>query len=229
MSGAVSCAGQRMVGSMSKRCRLRFFRRAILLLLSVAALTAAACTSDTPAPSGVTPSPTTGGEATAQPPAAATPAAPVADDGVGAPARSSDTEALTAVYDALDGANWDVDTNWLSDAPLGEWHGVTTDETGRVTGLDLSGNALAGSFPGEIANLTGLTVLNLADNGINGTVSAALSELTKLEVLDLSGNELGVEGAFSADRDRQPENPGSLRQQTDRYWRTPLAGGVRNA
>ena len=83
-----------------------------------------------------------------------------------------------------------MDTNWLSDAPLGEWHGVTTDETGRVTELDLSGNALAGSFPGEIANLTGLRVLNLSDNGINGTVPAALSELTELEVLDLSGNEL---------------------------------------
>ena len=143
MSGAVSCGVQRMVGSMSKRCRSRFFQRAILLLLSVAALTAAACTSDTPAPSSVTPSPSpspsAGGEATARPPAAATPAAPVADDGVGAPAHGPDAEALAAVYNALDGANWDVDTNWLSDAALGEWHGVTTDETGRVTGLDLSG------------------------------------------------------------------------------------------
>ena len=150
---------------MSKRCRSRFFRRAILLLLSVAALTAAACTSDMPAPSSATPSPTAGGEATAQPPATATPATP-ADAGGGAPAHGPDTDALAAVYNALDGANWDVDTNWLSDAPLGEWHGVTTDETGRVTGLDLSGNSVGGSFPDEIAKLTGLRVLNLSDNGI---------------------------------------------------------------
>ena len=48
-----------------------------------------------------------------------------------------DRAALVALYAATDGANWDDNTGWLSDAPLSEWHGVTTDTDGRVTELDL--------------------------------------------------------------------------------------------
>ena len=33
-------------------------------------------------------------------------------------------------------ASWDDSTGWLSDAPLGDWYGVTTDTDGRV--LELS-------------------------------------------------------------------------------------------
>ena len=39
------------------------------------------------------------------------------------------------------------DDNWLTDAPLGEWHGVTTDAGGRVTVLYLDDNGLSGLDP----------------------------------------------------------------------------------
>ena len=47
---------------------------------------------------------------------------------------STDRDALVALYNwAADGPNWRTDTNWLSDRPLGEWHGVRTDGNGPVT------------------------------------------------------------------------------------------------
>ena len=39
---------------------------------------------------------------------------------------ATDRAALVALYHATDGANWGDNTNWLSDAPLGEWSGFYT-------------------------------------------------------------------------------------------------------
>ena len=47
---------------------------------------------------------------------------------------------LTAFYNALDGTNWKNRANWLSDAPLGEWHGITTRPDGRVSSISLNDN-----------------------------------------------------------------------------------------
>lgn len=54
------------------------------------------------------------------------------------PSGSVDREALVALYNATDGPNWLDNTNWLTDAPLGEWYGVDTDDLGRIVALDLS-------------------------------------------------------------------------------------------
>jgi hypothetical protein len=37
--------------------------------------------------------------------------------------------------------------NWLSDAPIGEWNGVTTDGSGRVIKLSFFGNQSSGCVP----------------------------------------------------------------------------------
>ena len=42
-------------------------------------------------------------------------------------AQADDRAALVALYSATDGASWKNSANWLSDAPLDEWYGVTTD------------------------------------------------------------------------------------------------------
>ena len=52
----------------------------------------------------------------------------------------TDREALVALYNATDGKYWFQNTNWLSDFPLGEWNGVTTDDAGRVGRLDRGSN-----------------------------------------------------------------------------------------
>ena len=58
--------------------------------------------------------------------------------------EDTDRAALVALYNATDGPNWTNSTNWLTDAPLGEWHGVDTDTRGRVYALRLSDNQLTG-------------------------------------------------------------------------------------
>ena len=71
---------------------------------------------------------------------------------------------LVALYSGTDGPNWTNATNWVSDAPLGEWYGVTTDASERVTELSLNDNNLQGTIPVELAQLSHLTSLNLSTN-----------------------------------------------------------------
>ena len=113
--------------------------------------------------------------------------------------------ALVALYEATNGSNWVDDTNWLTDAPLGEWYGVHTDHFGRVVRLDLAGrrdaaarrtvsHGLIGSLPPELGNLIGLRTLDLGDNDLFGAIPPELGNLTELRRLDLGDNNLT--GAF---------------------------------
>ena len=79
-------------------------------------------------------------------------------------ATSPDRAPLVALYNATDGANWRDNTNWLSDAPIGEWGGVSTNDNGRVTALGLQGNQLRGETPPELGSLANLEWLGLGDN-----------------------------------------------------------------
>ena len=101
-----------------------------------------------------------------------------------------DRAALVALYDATDGPNWLNTTNWLTDTPLGEWHGVVTDEGGRVTALILQRNQLSGTIPSQLENLTSLETLVLQHNQLSGTIPSQLENLTSLEVLALNDNQL---------------------------------------
>ena len=97
---------------------------------------------------------------------------------------------MIALYNATDGPNWTNNTNWLSDEPLGEWNGVTTDADGRVTELNLGRNGLSGSLPSSLGILTELQVLHLFDNELKGTIPPSLINLPKLRELWLGGNDL---------------------------------------
>ena len=98
---------------------------------------------------------------------------------------------MVAFYNATDGENWRNNDNWLSDAPLGEWEGVNTDDDGRVTILVLEGNGLSGEIPAELVSLSNLSWLMLNGNGLSGEIPAELGNLSNLEHLGLSSfNEL---------------------------------------
>ena len=75
-------------------------------------------------------------------------------------------EELGKLYDALGGPGWANSENWGTDAPLDEWYGVTTDEDGRLTELDLGDNGLEGDIPAGIGLLKTLEVLDLGGNGV---------------------------------------------------------------
>ena len=62
----------------------------------------------------------------------------VSGDNCVAEDSAEDRAVLVELYNATDGANWADNTNWLSDEPMREWHGVTTDDEGRVARLSLS-------------------------------------------------------------------------------------------
>ena len=105
-------------------------------------------------------------------------------------AKDAEMDALEALYQDTDGDNWTNNRNWLSNAPLDSWHGVTTDRNGRVVELDLSENELNGTIPSELGNLTYLETLNLSENQLRGTIPPELGNLTNLAVLNLFDNRL---------------------------------------
>ena len=103
---------------------------------------------------------------------------------------STDRDALVALYNGTNGPNWANSTNWLSNRPLSEWHGVTTDASGHVTELNLYGNQLTGAIPSSLGNLSNLTVLNLHNNELTGAIPSSLGNLSNLTVWKLDGNHL---------------------------------------
>ena len=103
---------------------------------------------------------------------------------------ASDRAALVALYNATGGASWSTSTNWLSDRPLDEWHGVTTNSDGRVARLVLANNQLTGAIPATLGDLTNLQTLLLHSNHLMGPIPAGLSDLSNLQTLWLHNNEL---------------------------------------
>ena len=97
--------------------------------------------------------------------------------------------ALKAFYDATDGPNWSSNTNWLSDEPLDQWHGIHT-YAGRVISLALRGNRLSGTIPSELWQLTNLQFLELGRNQLSGELPEGISQLQKLWSVTLDSNTL---------------------------------------
>ena len=134
---------------------------------------------------------------------------------------SSDTErdALAALYTATGGANWTSNDNWLDDdMELGDWHGVTTNTAGKVTGLTLRGNELSGSLPAKLGNLVNLTHLYLHQNALSGAIPPELGNLVNLTHLYLHQNALS--GAI-------PPELGNLVNLTHLYlYQNTLSGAI---
>ena len=101
----------------------------------------------------------------------------------------SDREVLEVFYDSTGGASWRDSTNWKTSAPLGEWHGVTTDPAGRVTSLNLL-DRLTGLIPPALGNLASLTRLRLQSASLTGPIPRELGNLAALKQLSLSAPDL---------------------------------------
>ena len=99
-------------------------------------------------------------------------------------------DALIALYNSTDGANWTDNTGWLGAAGTEcDWYGVTCS-SGFVNTISLASNSLSGSIPAELGNLTNLTTLYLYGNSLSGSIPSELGNLTNLTILDLNSNSL---------------------------------------
>ena len=101
----------------------------------------------------------------------------------------AERNALVALHEATDGDNWADDANWLSNKPLDEWYGITTNPDGQVIQLDLSNNKLNGEIPAELGDLSNLAGLFVFANNLTGEIPEDLGNLTSLTRLFIGGNQ----------------------------------------
>lgn len=99
-------------------------------------------------------------------------------------------EALVALYDSTDGANWYTNAGWVQSATPCSWYGVTCGAAGHVTSLELDTNGLQGAIPPELGNLTELEVLVLSHNYLEGAIPGTLGNLGHVWLFDLELNDL---------------------------------------
>jgi hypothetical protein len=107
-------------------------------------------------------------------------------------------EALVALFESTDGANWDDNTGWNMILSEGtddanyvpcSWYGVFCKE-GHVSRLSLYSNNLNGEIPIDLGNLLSLKKLDLSFNRLTGSIPIEFDNLIKLKNLNLSFNQL---------------------------------------
>ncbi len=120
---------------------------------------------------------------------------------------------LEAIYNETNGPKWINSTGWMNETVEHcKWYGISCDNEGHITSIELRDNNLAGQFPvytrqskGDnkivwektkygLANLHYLERVDLGDNKLTGTIEyRPLYNLASLTHFDVSGNQLSGE------------------------------------
>ena len=107
------------------------------------------------------------------------------------PEFEAERTALMAIFNALDGSNWESHENWGTDNPFYQWAYLECDENGHVKTLSLRDPKIKGSLPPQIGDLPYLTSLFLGaiyvDCGFTGSVPEEIGNLHNLEDLRMTG------------------------------------------
>ncbi len=130
--------------------------------------------------------------------------------------------ALKSFYTTMNGDNWKIKTNWMSDRSICEWYGITCQEPisdELITAIKLPDNNLHGelvdqailfnistlrevdlsqnNIRSDIAKLSSsITHLNLAENDITADISS-FNQLTNIQYLNLAYTKVYGEFSFS--------------------------------
>ncbi|HRE59386.1 MAG TPA: hypothetical protein PLW09_16370 [Candidatus Kapabacteria bacterium] len=127
--------------------------------------------------------------------------------------RREDSLALIDIFNEANGKNWNYPTNWLSNKPISEWEGVTTEfdfmdtQEERVVGLGLyvqlsNGN---GVLSKSIGKLSKLRWFHSSGNRISGQIPDEITQLSELNDLTIVSND--ITGSI-------PANIGNLKKTT---------------
>ena len=105
------------------------------------------------------------------------------------PSKATDRTVLELLYEQTGGNGWENNENWMTEAPMEEWYGITTNAQGRVTKIELTANELRGNIPLEIGKLSQLEILYLGGNyGLGGEIPPEIGNLSNLQELSLIGH-----------------------------------------
>lgn len=101
---------------------------------------------------------------------------------------------LMEFYNAAGGDNWTDNTNWGSDKPLSEWHGIHIDYRNQVYAITEYDkyDYLVGSIPNSIGKLKYLSSLNLSSSSLKINVEElinALADCKELSFLSLESRQ----------------------------------------
>ena len=115
------------------------------------------------------------------------------------PMNEADYADLCNIYNTLGGDNWR--SKWLTNANVqtaSRWRGVTFDEDGFVTSINLEDNGLNGDISGlSFTGMSRLTEANLSRNAITGDIRPLVKTLNSSCDLNIERQDLGYVGELT--------------------------------
>ncbi len=101
--------------------------------------------------------------------------------------------ALEVLYDVLDGHNWVRNKNWKTNNSIATWQGITCDDEGYITKIDLRRNRLRGVLPDVFAAFPRCKSIRLnngwteseADNLLTGALPQSMTTFIDITTFDL--------------------------------------------
>ncbi|KAI3847475.1 hypothetical protein MKW92_048923 [Papaver armeniacum] len=127
---------------------------------------------------------------------------------VSALTNSNDVKAIQLLIDNYGSLATDDQPDPCLPEPY-SWVNCSSDDTPRVTALDLSDNILGQEFPDFLADFPKLKVLNLANNFFTGTVPTSLRKKSKEGTLNLTLTGEGMNELCFSDKDVCPTTKGT--------------------
>lgn len=108
------------------------------------------------------------------------------------PRVADERGALTALYKATGGKKWSRNQSWGSSKPLNEWAGITCNDAGVVTQINLKENNLQGNLPDVFYAFSSLKRLNVSQNNLEGTLPRSLAWQKEGARIDIRKNRFST-------------------------------------